>query len=376
MEKKPSILQSKFPLSTRKFWKKLVSDHWWTVLLALLWVLFINFALSITLDESSWWSLLIERIIYSSILVWIIIIPLVIYIKKYISNYYYEWENEYLTIRKGVFTSTEIHVPYNKIQDVYVDQDIFDRFLFWLYDVHISSATAWSAMEAHIDGVDATCAEWLKEYILNKMQWGNNQKEETKTVSLQESPVSTNNIVWTSNISSMTYPLSKKRFLVNTIKAFSSSITTAILIALYIFIKKDWTTSFWSVIEKIGLSNSIMWIIWVIVIVLIWAIIYTRLFKKNYKFEFLKDYIQQKTGILSRSESNVPYQRIQDVTIQQSFVERIIWIYNVNIANASQWNLDNASDVSLVWLSKIDAETISNLLRKQVFWDDKNNDSV
>jgi uncharacterized membrane protein YdbT with pleckstrin-like domain len=119
-----------------------------------------------------------------------------------------------------------------------------------------------------------------------------------------------------------------------------------------------------------------MWIIWVIVIVLIWAIIYTRLFKKNYKFEFLKDYIQQKTGILSRSESNVPYQRIQDVTIQQSFVERIVWIYNVNIANASQWNLDNASDVSLVWLSKIDAETISNLLRKQVFWDDKNNDSV
>ena len=95
------------------------------------------------------------------------------------------------------------------------------------------------------------------------------------------------------------------------------------------------------------------------------------MFKKNYKFEFLKDYIQQKTGILSRSESNV-----QDVTIQQSFVERIIWIYNVNIANASQWNLDNASDVSLVWLSKIDAETISNLLRKQVFWDDKNNDSV
>ena len=126
MEKKPSILQSKFPLSTRKFWKKLVSDHWWTVLLALLWVLFINFALSITLDESSWWSLLIERIIYSSILVWIIITPLVIYIKKYISNYYYDWENEYLTIRKGVFTSTEIHVPYNKIQDVYVDQDIFE----------------------------------------------------------------------------------------------------------------------------------------------------------------------------------------------------------------------------------------------------------
>lgn len=375
MEKKVSILQSKFPLSRRKFWKKLISDHWWTVFLALLWVLFINFALSITLDEE-WSGLLIERIIYSSILVWIIIIPLIIYIKKYISNYYYEWENEYLTIRKWVFTSTEIHVPYNKIQDVYVDQDIFDRFFFWLYDVHISSATAWSAMEAHIDGVDEICAEWLKEYILTRMKWGENKKEETKIISPQEEFKFINNVLWTQNISNTTYPLSAKWFLVNTLNIFLSSITTALLIALYIFIREDWSTSFWSVIEKIGLSNSIIWIIWVIVIVLTWAIIYTRLFKKNYKFEFLKDYIQQKTGILSRSESNVPYQRIQDVTIQQSFIERIVWIYNVNIANASQWNLNNASDVSLVWLSKTDAETISNLLRKQVFWDNKNNDSV
>ena len=55
----------------------------------------------------------------------------------------------------------QIHVQYGKIQDVYVDQDLLDRIL-GIYDVHISSATYSSGIEAHIDGVDKVGAEGLK----------------------------------------------------------------------------------------------------------------------------------------------------------------------------------------------------------------------
>jgi membrane protein YdbS with pleckstrin-like domain len=73
-----------------------------------------------------------------------------------------------LIIRKGVFAPQEITVPFGRIQDVYVDQDIFDRLL-GIYDVHISTATAASTVRAHIDGVDKKVAEELRTLILDKV---------------------------------------------------------------------------------------------------------------------------------------------------------------------------------------------------------------
>ncbi|HEV2917100.1 MAG TPA: PH domain-containing protein [Candidatus Babeliales bacterium] len=74
-----------------------------------------------------------------------------------------------LVIRKGVFTKKEITVPFERIQDVYIDQDLFDR-LFGLYDVHISTATATSNIRAHIDGVEKKIAEEIRALILNKLK--------------------------------------------------------------------------------------------------------------------------------------------------------------------------------------------------------------
>src|SRR6185503_6801296 len=65
----------------------------------------------------------------------------------YIQRYYYSADADFLTIKKGVIMPAEIHVQYRKIQDVYVDQDLTDR-IFGIYDVHVASATATSAMEA------------------------------------------------------------------------------------------------------------------------------------------------------------------------------------------------------------------------------------
>lgn len=83
----------------------------------------------------------------------------------YFTTYYYDLTPDYVVIKKGTLTPREITVPYEKIQDVYVDQDIFDR-MFGLYDVHISSATFASGWFAHIDGVEKSAADGLRQVIL------------------------------------------------------------------------------------------------------------------------------------------------------------------------------------------------------------------
>jgi membrane protein YdbS with pleckstrin-like domain len=87
----------------------------------------------------------------------------------YYKTYYYDITNDMLVIRKGVFTPKEISIPFSRIQDVYVDRDLLDLVL-GLYDVHVSSATLQSGVDAHIDGVSAQNASILKEIILGKVK--------------------------------------------------------------------------------------------------------------------------------------------------------------------------------------------------------------
>ncbi len=86
----------------------------------------------------------------------------------YYAVYFYELDDNYIVIRKGPITPREITIPYERVQDIHMDQDLLDR-LFGLYDVHLSSATISSGMEAHIDGVEREAAEGLRELILRKV---------------------------------------------------------------------------------------------------------------------------------------------------------------------------------------------------------------
>ena len=91
------------------------------------------------------------------------------YQRKYFEVYFYDFTADFIQIRKGVITPREITIPYERVQDVYVDQDVLDR-MFGLYDVHLSSATAASGMEAHIDGLEQQAAEGLRTTLLDTVR--------------------------------------------------------------------------------------------------------------------------------------------------------------------------------------------------------------
>ena len=65
---------------------------------------------------------------------------------------------------KGVVSRKRISIRYEKIQNIFIDQDFLDR-IFKLYDVHIATADYQSAWTAHIDGVSRENAEKLKSIL-------------------------------------------------------------------------------------------------------------------------------------------------------------------------------------------------------------------
>jgi uncharacterized membrane protein YdbT with pleckstrin-like domain len=63
--------------------------------------------------------------------------------------------------------------------------------------------------------------------------------------------------------------------------------------------------------------------------------VYIILWKSNYDFKFMPEYIFLHTGIIAKSEKHVPYNTLQDVTVSQGVIERMFGLASVMIENAA-----------------------------------------
>jgi putative membrane protein len=162
MEIAQSRTREQFPLSTKKILKKtLAGTLVWTILLLMIWGL-IAFASSSGEGADGFLALSTIGIFG---LIFLIFLLTWLYQRWYYAVYFYDLTSDFIVIKKGPITPQEITIPYERIQDVYVDQDLLDRIL-GLYDVHLSSATISSGMAAHIDGVEKQAADGLKNMLL------------------------------------------------------------------------------------------------------------------------------------------------------------------------------------------------------------------
>ena len=172
-----------YPLSPRKIWKKMVARTISSAMNFIILNIFLGPALfagyGVYLeamgrgDEMKGNTAFLIKFAYTyavSVALFFILLRIISYFyqRQYIKTYYYNFTDTLLVIRKGVFTKQEITVPFERIQDVYIDQDLLD-LLFGLYDVHISTAPATSGFRAHIDGFEKKDAEQLRTLILSKI---------------------------------------------------------------------------------------------------------------------------------------------------------------------------------------------------------------
>lgn len=313
-----SQLQQQYPLSPRKFWKKMFEGM--GVYLILTMVIGLLVATGVYIGTTHVIPAVSSFFAVALVFGLLVLVPYSIYIKAYIRRYYYDINENFITIKKGVFAPSEIHVQFQKIQDVYVDQDLVDR-LMGLYDVHIASATATSGMEAHIDGVDHAAAEGLKNLLLGKISSGSSNSSQPQAHAPQA-----NVVKFEGTVSSVQYPVSSKWLIA---KVFSS--LGGIFVILLIVIGGN--ISKLSKVSETLVGFSIY--AFIIIISSLGGIIYWAIWKHNFYFEFQPDYILIKTEVLNKEEKHVPYKTIQNVLIKQSLIDRIFGICTVNIENAA-----------------------------------------
>jgi membrane protein YdbS with pleckstrin-like domain len=148
----------KYPLQKAKILKKFISRE------VVLGILFFIIGIAIFLVQLEYG---LKIVLLSLALIFFVAATLINYWyeSKYYEKYFYNFETDFLVIRKGVFMPTETTLPWNKIQDVYLDQDLLDR-VFGLWDLHVSTATIMSGYHAHIDGVSKQDAETMRDIIL------------------------------------------------------------------------------------------------------------------------------------------------------------------------------------------------------------------
>lgn len=158
-----SKTRERFPLSTKKVLKKtLTGTLVWVILLLIIYGVSAFFLISLAEAIGNYFGIITFGIFG---FLFLIVVLTYLYQQWYYNVYFYDLTDDYVIIKKGPITPHEITIPYERIQDVYVDQDILDR-IFGLYDVHLSSATISSGMAAHIDGVEKPAADGLRAVLL------------------------------------------------------------------------------------------------------------------------------------------------------------------------------------------------------------------
>jgi len=161
MQINQSKTREQFPLSRKKIIKKTLSGF---VPMSSGGLIFLFVFLSVAIRDINALTIILFLVL------WFLMIVLAYFYQSwYFAVYFYDLASDYIQIKKGPITPREITIPYERIQDVYVDQDLFDR-MFGLYDVHLSSATISSGMEAHIDGLEKEAADGLRNVLLQTIQ--------------------------------------------------------------------------------------------------------------------------------------------------------------------------------------------------------------
>ncbi|MFC2163312.1 PH domain-containing protein [Candidatus Altiarchaeota archaeon] len=148
-------LVDKYPLQKEKILKRTI---WTLVPLSLVFT-----ALALLMASTGWTP---AGITYLHV-AWILFVAHVFnyfYNTLYLRNYYYDLEDDELVIGKGVVSTWRNSLPAHKIQDVYLNQDAFDR-IFGLYDLHFTTASIASG-EAHIDGLTRSDAIKLRSMLI------------------------------------------------------------------------------------------------------------------------------------------------------------------------------------------------------------------
>lgn len=284
------------------------------------------------------------------------IICVYIYQVYYYKLYFYNFEDASAQIRKGVISRNTGHVRYERIQNIYVDQDILDR-IFGLFDVHYETAGETSGIYSHVDGLNRENSEKLVEFLNSKL-YGQNKQVNQGTSGLNNNSDTSKPIATGEVIDRNVVPILKRIIIKNTIATTLYSVFIVFIIFGELLGEEDLNISS-GIITAVSLG--------VIILALLGSYIYQKIWFKNFHFQFSDNSGIIKSQVIALSSSYVYYDRIQNVNVTQGIVERIFGLFSVTIETAAEsGNKEKRAGLRIPGLSSSGADKIKDFLLAKV----------
>ena len=293
------------------------------------------------------------------ILIWLVLLlislPQVIYQYLYYKYYYYNFQEDEAEIRKGVVSRATGHVQYRKIQNIFLDQDVLDR-IFGLYDVHYETAGLTSGFYSHVDGLNRENADklvtFLKEYTRNS---------ENKTLPVREAVDRMEPVATTTDTPDDGTRYSRGNLPIEKKMIWATLLPSFITLPIASFFVLAWISNAMNINWESLPSALIIFICFLFFVMpMVFNFIYWIIWYKNFKFTFEKDGGEVTSKVISVHQTHLYFDRIQNVNVSQSFIQRLFGLYVVSIETAAE----GSALFSLVipGLNQKNAETLKDYL--------------
>ncbi|WP_299012447.1 PH domain-containing protein [uncultured Polaribacter sp.] len=103
-------------------------------------------------------------------------------------------------------------------------------------------------------------------------------------------------------------------------------------------------------------ENHFTYIYLGIAVLLVFFLIRAFLIYKNFQFKIAKEHFVLKQGILKKSNTSIPFDRIQNINFKQNIIQQIINVHEVNVETAGS----TKAEISIKALSFKDAKALKN----------------
>lgn len=259
-------------------------------------------------------------------------------------RYFFHLEEDQLVIQKGVFNRSLTKLPFERIQNLYIEQNVLHRIL-GVVSLRVDSAGS-SGHEVTIDALERGDAEAMRAYVLEQKQEGRQSTAKLGAAEAQPPPIMQSLVLRLSfedllRIGVTQNHLATAGVIVGTVFGFLFTVAGAFEQDLVKTLIERWPMlqpGFWGFL-----------VLAVILFVLSFFLTLVRTVTQHYDLQFFESRagFQLKAGLLNRREASMQKRKIQLIRWTDNPLRRLLGLYRVSIHQAISGSERAAEQISI-----------------------------
>jgi putative membrane protein len=151
-------------------------------------------------------------------------------------------------------------------------------------------------------------------------------------------------------------------------KQSSKGIFVIYMNQIYKTIKTIWVLLFFGIKDFSKITNlSTNYIYLILAFILLLLLVRAYLIYKNFLFKIENEHFILKEGILNKTNTSIPFHRIQNINFKQNLIQQIIGVYEVSIETAGSKD----TEIAIKALPLFKAEALKEIVSKSANFDKK-----